>query len=190
MAAFELEVDGAEGWVLIRTDLAGRKLVKDLRNQMPGQHRGTAQLLAGLARDVIARDVAAGAPPLLGMWARIDDPKAAAPAAVARLHMMPVEKDATVQSYAADLLLGSALREPFELTAVETASGEAHHLSAVLDLGADHVGSRLHRTDMIFWLRPADEEAMVLSVQTTDLARAATLGPELRRLAAGVRWGR
>lgn len=189
---FQLEVDGLEGWVPIRTDISGRKLEKDLRGRIPKQDKSAFPLLANLAASVIERDRLNAAPPLLALWARIEDPRQIVPVCIAQLHMMPVEPDSTPESYAADLVSGTDLQRPYVLEELPTASGEAYRLEAILDLGekqVDQGGHRFHRSDMVFWIRPDREEGMVLSTQTTDLVRGVQTGQELAQLAAGVRWG-
>lgn len=188
---FQLDVDGLDGWVPIRTDISGRKLEKDLRSRIPKQDKSTFPLLANLAASILERDRASGAPPLLGLWARIEDPRVVVPVCIAQLHMVPVGSDATPESYAADLISGADLQRPYVLKELATASGEAYQLEAVLDLGEERIdegGHRFHRSDMVFWLRPDREEGMVLSTQTTDLVRGARTGPELAQLATGVHW--
>lgn len=188
---FQLEVDGLEGWVPIRTDLQGRALRKDLKARIPDQDKSTFPLLANLAAGIIERDRASGAPPLLGLWARIENPRQIVPICIAQLHMVPIDADSTPESYAAGLVADTPLQRPYEVTKLSTASGDAYWVQAILDLGEERIAAgdhRFHRSDAIFWLRPHDEEGMLLTTQTTDLVRGAQTGPELAQLATGLRW--
>ncbi|GAA1250436.1 hypothetical protein [Oryzihumus leptocrescens] len=181
---WQLDVDGLEGWTPVRTDLPDEALRIDLGQRIPDQDESAIPLLATLASR--ARQSSDDSAPLVAMWVRYDDPSEIVPAAVASLRVAGVARDTTPDSFARGLAENWPVRSSIELGRLETASGPAHHLWAIVDVTAG-AAFQVQRHDVVFWLRPEKQECLLLSTSTVDLARGADLGHELAQLSVGVR---
>ena len=183
--AWQLDLDGVDGWVPLRVDLDADALSSDLRERIPDQDESAIPLLVTLVER--ARQGADADPvELLAMWARYDDPSQIVPVTVASLRLTGVERDSTPEDFARGLATHWPLRAGMELVPLETASGPAHHLQAMLDTEPGSPFEAL-RQDVVFWLHADREECLLLSSSTLDLARGAELGRDLAQLALGVR---
>ena len=122
-----------------------------------------AGMVASLCWSAAQASYDRGEPPLLAMWARYEDYRQTVPTAIASL-MVPVEADATTLSFANSITEDLTLHRPFELTTLQTKSGEAHRLVAITK--DDDKREQFARYDIVFWIRPADGEGMILSTTT------------------------
>lgn len=185
---FELGVDGLDGWVPVRVDLDEEALRADLADRLADQPEEAAGLVASVATRTTQASQTADEPPLVAMWARFEQTDQTVPSTFAMLRMVPVDRDATPASFAHLMTSDWTLHRPYELTDLETASGVAHQLTAVTTKDTPQ-GEEFSRHDVVFWIRPDDEEGMVLMASTLDLVHGAVMATELGQLAAGVRWG-
>lgn len=187
----DLEVAGLDRWLPLDLTLGEAELARDLSRRFaatthPALLEFLTDQLAQLAtgyREAAEVERASGVA-TLGLWVLLDEGEQLAPLATATLRLVAHEGDDPL-GFLAQVTEGAELWETPELHTVETASGPATATRCRPVVEAD--GEReVHEQAVVFWLRPAQGWAALLSSYSTDLVAAAAVPARLEQLAQGV----
>lgn len=187
---FELTVVGLDRWVPLRLDADLDTYAEELAREWP-QTPGIEDLAAGLCgllRNMLSgqEEVEDDGVVLLAAWVFSASSTELDPLTVANLRAVPLEPhDATPETYAAGLYDGEELYEPATTVQLDTASGPAWavRFRPVLRIEGER---EVHEQNVVFWLRPEQGFAAVISAYCADLLLARDVPVALGQLAEGV----